>query len=398
MSDNHHSKTGEALFAQLFDGLVQCSDLVGASGGALGLHAVGPAGGAIAFGPPDAERCDVLLRRIGQRHGLAAPRFIWPAPGAPTSLETALSRAVGLGLPEWSRLAALESVALDAALGDVAVPATYRRQTVKSEGLPALDAFLSGRRSEEAFLIVPPSGVPASLFRPWMEALGRDHYTLVLENPGLFGDWQRIDAQYGSVADEVAFIHAAVAAFGLKRVHLVGICGGAPIAVAAAATEGAHAASVVVCHGDLYFGPDTPRTPFQKQFQGLLAEATASAARAREVHALFLDPAMLFGVPAHLAPFILYPYADAALFRRYARCNLGRMAYDATSDARRIRCDLTVVTSKVDRMTHPEASRMLHRLVAGSRLVEKETGNHHDVLLPSEDMLRTIAAQAKEPA
>ncbi|MNL37862.1 hypothetical protein D3C87_1600350 [compost metagenome] len=99
---------------------------------------------------------------------------------------------------------------------------------------------------------------------------------------------------------------------------------------------------------------------------------------------------MLFRVPTELAPFILYPYADVGLFHRYAKINFALMAYDATAAAQQLELPMLIVANGKDRMTHPGASLMLHRLVNGSRLQEREAYSHHDALLINTDMLATI--------
>jgi pimeloyl-ACP methyl ester carboxylesterase len=385
----------EVLLAQLFEGLTKCRDLVGASGGTLSLHANDESESSASFDMQDAVRCNRVLQSISQRHGIVVPDFVWRSPGRQTSLDIALSKVVGLTTADWTCLAgALENPGFDDMLGALKLPLPGRRNTLKLAHLPVFDVWTQGQHNEEAFFIVPPAGVPAALFRPWMDELGKKNYVVLLENPALFGNFREVDVRYTDLDTEVELIRAAVEALSLKRVHFIGICGGAPVAIAASAVSETNAASLLICHGDLYFGPETPRTAFQQQFQGFLSEATMSLAAATQVRTLFLDPAMLFGVPENLAPFILYPYANAELFHRYARSNFARMAYDATQAAACINCNTLIVTSLTDRMTHPEASRMLHKRVVGSLFKQKETGSHHDALLPTQEMLSTIQALA----
>ncbi len=385
----------EALLAQLFEGLTKCRDLVGASDGTLGLHANDESEDLVPFDTQDAVRCNCVLQSISQRHSIVVPDFVWRGPGRRTSLDISLSKVVGLTTADWTCLAsAFENPGFDDMLGALRLSLPGRRNTLKLARLPAFDVWTQGQYNEEVFFIVPPAGVPAALFRSWMEELGKKNFVVLLENPALFGTYREVDIRYADIDTEVELIRAAIEALSLKRVHFIGICGGAPIAIAAASVSETNTTSLFVCHGDLYFGPETPRTAFQQQFQGFLSEAAMSLAAATQVRTLFLDPAMLFGVPEHLAPFILYPYANAELFHRYARSNFARMAYDATQPAGCISCNTLVVTSLTDRMTHPEASRMLHKRVVGSLFRQNETGSHHDALLPTQEMLSTIQALA----
>jgi len=346
---------------------------------------------AFAFDAPAVARCNEVLAAIGASCGLAIPQFVWPAPTQPSSLEVALSNLCDLEPGTWRSIAVSPggpSLASAVRRIDLAAPPTRRR--VEAAGLPGFESVSCGDPGAEAIVLIPPCGVPAALFRPWLTALSSRYLVVTYENPYLFGDWASLPVPSGEPATEAAYVGAVLQAYGISRAHVIGICGGAPIALAAAAELGPKVASLVICHGDLNFGAEVPRTAFQKQFQGFLSEARTGLERAREVLALFLDPNILFGVPARLAPFILYPYSDLELFHRYAKINYGLMAYDANDAARRLDQRLLIVTSRTDRMTHPASSHHLHRTVTGSELSERATGSHHDMLLPNPELFAQI--------
>jgi len=346
---------------------------------------------AAAFDAEAVARCNEVLTAIGGSRGWTTPQFVWPAPAQPSSLEVALSNFFGLEPGTWRSIAASPggpSLASEVHGIDLAAPPDRRR--IHAAGLPSFESFARGQPGDEAIIIIPPCGVPAELFRPWLAALSARYLVVTYENPYLFGAWAALPVPAGELATEAAYVGAILEAYGISRAHLVGICGGAPIALAAAAELGPKVASMIVCHADLNFGAQIPRSPFQKQFQGFLFEAGANLERAREVLDLFLDPNMLFGVPTRLAPFILYPYGDLGLFHRYAKINYGLMAYDASDAARRLDQRLLIITSRTDRMTHPAASHHLHRTVNGSTLEERAKGSHHDILLPNPELFAAI--------
>ncbi|MFJ1972089.1 alpha/beta fold hydrolase [Streptomyces sp. NPDC087903] len=347
------------------------------------------------------DRCNEVLARLGAAHRLTVPRFVAPAPESPSGLEVALSNLCDLELGSWRPLADSAGELPGPGAGDAtgtvrtlrsgsaALPDSHR---VTPHGLPPFESFAAGDPGDEAIVLVPPCGVPAGLFAPWLDRLSARHRVITYENPYLFGDWASLPTPRGDFAEEIAQLVAVVEEYGPGRVHLVGICGGAPVALAAAARLGDRVGSSTMLHPDLNFGPGVTRTPFQTQFQGLLAGAGSSPARAREVLTMFLDPNMLFGVPTRLAPFVLYPYGDLELFHRYARLNDALMAYDANEAARRAGSRTLIVTSRTDRMTHPDTARHLHELVAGSTLEERPTGSHHDILAPDDEMFTLIQA------
>lgn len=377
---------------QLAEVLAHCQPLLAASSTTLRIFPViNTAGDPSFFRAEDSGRCNEILRAIGLNYSLFVPHFVWPTPLNASSLETALSNFLLANLIDWKKLADIEKAnALDAAFSTTALPEQSRRRTLSPNDLPPLATFTLGAPTNEAIIFILPCGMPSIFFHSWMKALSQNHFVITFESPYLFGDWRSLAEPACEITTEIGHIQSIMSGYNIKRAHLIGICGGAPIAIAAAAVCTNSIASIFVLHGDLNFGPETPRTPFQRQFQSLLSEASTSLKRAREVHSLFMDPAMLFSVPPALAPFILYPYADVELFHRYAKINFALMAYDATAAAQQLELPMLIVINGNDRMTHPDASLMLHHIVNGSRLQEREVRSHHDALLINSDMLAAI--------
>ncbi|MFC7310688.1 hypothetical protein ACFQVC_41560 [Streptomyces monticola] len=395
--ERQRTQGAAAARAALGAALDECRPLLTSTGGALRVFPVEELKRPYTsecqgeFGPESVARCNKALKETGSRYDLPVPEFVWPAPEQPSSLEVALSNFLALEPGLWQALGAAPDPGEPTA--DLPErPAPPERRTVHAPGLPPFTAYSQGTPGAEAVLIVPPCGVPAALFRPWQEALGAGRRVLTYENPHLFDGWDQLPDPSGDFEQEVALAGAVLREYGSTRVHLVGVCGGAPIALALAVTE-EHApdiASLTVCHPDLNFGAGVQRSSFQKQFQGFLSEAAAGHGRARDILELFLDPNMLYGVPARLAPYILYPYGDARLFHRYARLNHSLMAYDASAAAARIGQRLKIITSRTDRMTHPAAAHHLHDTVRGSVLSERDSGSHHDILLPTAELFDEI--------
>lgn len=394
-----HPSPGSPSLSKLVERLIQCQAMLSAGRRELRVFPIDNGTEGVTLSAAEILACREVVRRIGERLSLAVPVITWPAPSAPISLETALSRYINLNIQEWKNISLLSgSSMLDKLLDKSSHPPTVTEDVFQATGLPEISVFSAGRPQDDAYFIIPPCGVPAALFYPWMEEFAKDGYAITNESPYIFGKKSSLAGLTGDVQSEAAFIKAVVAYYGIRRAHFIGICGGAPIALAAAAALPEYAASVFICHGDLYLGADTPRTPFQRQFQALLAEADSGTRRAKEILALLLDPSMLFGVPDQLAPFILYPYADLDIFRRYAKCNYGIMAYDTSNVAQHLSCPVFITTSKNDRMTHPDASILLHSLITGSELHVRESGNHHDALLLNSSMFSAMKTFARRTA
>ena len=387
-AEERRAPLGRSPAHRLAEGLDLCQPLLASCAQQLRLYPAVEAGAAAVFDVDAVAVANRLVAAVAERCSLPAPRFVWPPPQDPSALEAALCAYCGLDVDDWRALVtdpgALDAVATLPRFGH------ETRQLVEVEGHPPVITYAQGPASAEAIVIVPPCGVPARLFRPWFAALADRHRVVTYENPYLFGDWRQTPAPRLEVAAEGELLAGALRGLGIERAHLVAICGGAPIALATSMLAGDRVASVAMCHGDLFFGPQTQRTPFQLQFQGLLREVTSGPVRARSLYEMFLDPALHYSVPTPLAPFVLVPYADLELFRRYAGINYALMAYDSTPAATALACPVLLVTSRSDRMTHPAASYQAQSLIQGSRLWERDAGNHHDALLPNADLFAAL--------
>lgn len=386
--EERRADAGRSLAHRLAEALDLCQPLLAASAERLRLYPKVEAGASAVFDVDAVESANRLTAAVGERFALPAPIFVWPPPEEPNALEAALCAYSDLSVEDWRALvsdpnALAEVAALPELGGEV-------RRLVEVGGHPPINTYSQGAPSAEAIVIVPPCGVPARLFRPWFAALSDRHRVITYENPYLFGDWRRAPQPRLEVEAEGEQVAGVLRELGIERAHLVAICGGAPIALTTAMLERARVASITICHGDFFFGPDTQRTPFQLQFQGLLREVTSSAARARSLYEMFLDPSLHYSVPTPLAPFVLLPYADLELLRRYAGINYALMVYDSTPAAAAVTCPTLLVTSRSDRMTHPAASYQAQRLIRGSRLWERDAGNHHDALLPNDDLFAAL--------
>jgi pimeloyl-ACP methyl ester carboxylesterase len=343
----------------------------------------------------ESQQCNHILKIIAAELQIVAPHFI-PLAKKPRSLDTAISRICDLNLEEWKALAACSFA--ESYIKDLIEGLKFSHLEkfsvnfkVQEENLPEFEVFTKGKPAKEAVILIPPCALPARFFQPWLEAFGKHYYTLILENPFLFRNWKSLSEPSSDILFELNYIKAVLEREGISSAHIIGICGGAPIALAAAAHFSQTVASVIICHGDLNFGQKTPRTPFQDQFYALLSDSARSVVRAEEVYSLFLDPSLLFGIPDTMGPFILYPYADFRLFQRYAKLNSAIMAFDSTRVAEKLIQPLMIVTSPNDKMAHPGASYLLHEKVKRSTVWQHKINNHHDSLLGSSELFSAIS-------
>ncbi len=304
---------------------------------------------------------EALLDRVARRTGV---------PGLVLSRDTAtgvFERVVGerLALADVAAdLGALDGRGLPAVVDPVVADAVaesfdvvFGKDRAPSAGGVTLDVYGGGPADGEAVVLVPACGMPAALAEPWMHHLSRDRRVLTWESRGLFGGAGPGDGDRAvDTAAQAADLVAVMDHYGVARAHLVGLCGGAVIALAAAADRPERVASLSLWHGAYAFAGGSPRTRFQNDLIELMALAAGSRAAARSVHAAFSQVA-LADAPAGLAHLVLHPFVNAERLYRYCRLNGTLARTDVDGYLPRVRQPALVVTSESDRTAHPQGSR-----------------------------------------
>ncbi len=224
-------------------------------------------------------------------------------------------------------------------------------------------------------VLVSACGMPAGLVRRWVAYLSRAYRVLTWETRGLFDRAPGFDTRGTDLATQAADLVAVLDAFDLREAHVVGLCGGAPVALAAAAVTD-RIGSLGLWHGDYELGDDAPKTTHQRDVQGMLAMAARSREKAAGLHAMFRRPAALAALRPDLAHYLYYPYATAELLYRYGLLNGAIMTTDCRPLARAVTQPALVVTSRADTTAHPAGSAWVAAAMPHARLVELPEGDH----------------------
>jgi pimeloyl-ACP methyl ester carboxylesterase len=249
----------------------------------------------------------------------------------------------------------------------------HKASVVSADGLP-LNVYHAGS-SGEAIVLVPACGMPAVLTESWMHFFARNFRVLTWESRGLFGaaDYH---AEYAvDAAAQAADLFTVMDHYDVSRAQVVGLCGGAVIALAAAATEPDRVGSLSLWHGAYEFADSSLRTRFQNDLIELMETGAHSRAAARSLQVAFCQGA-LTDTPADLAHLVLYPYATPELFYRYCRLNGTLARTDVEQYLARVRQPALVVTSQDDEIAHPQGSRMLADGLRNARLLVEPYGDH----------------------
>jgi len=249
-----------------------------------------------------------------------------------------------------------------------------RGRIIAADGAP-LNVYSGGRRDMRAVVLCLPCGMPAKLCERWFDALSADFFVMTWETRGLFGDIGNSAALDCDAAAQAADVFAVLDHFGVETAHLVGLCGGAVIAIQAAAGRRHRVSSLSLWHGDYELGGEAPKTTYQEDLQALLAIAADGMENAASLHRLFLDT-LLSRLPERVAHLVLYPFATPELLFWYARLNGSLMRTNVSTALEHVRQACLVVTSQDDRTTHPGGSILVAGRLAGARLHIEPHGDH----------------------
>lgn len=324
---------------------------------------------------------DELLRRAATRVGLP-PVVVCPAAAAaelPLFQRAVSAHLAGPALGDPACAVPAASLAEADAVVRAACEEHRRRwpcAVVRSfDGTP-LRAYTAGHRGRPVVVVAAVCGMPAALCGEWLRALGREYFVLTWETRGMFGAGAgEFDHAGWEVETQARDLFAVMDHFRVETAHLVGLCGGAALALAAAALRAPRVRSLSLWHGDYELGPATPRTPHQRNLKALMSMAAEGRGHAADVHRV-LSRSRPPQVPPGVAHLVLYPYASAELLYRYCTLNGRIMNTDLSPWLPRVRGPALVVTSHDDDTSHPEASRRVAAAVPGATLRVLPRGHH----------------------
>src|SRR5439155_1452170 len=171
-----------------------------------------------------------------------------------------------------------------------------------------LRTYAAGDPGRPAVVLASACGMPAALCEPWLRALATDHYAVTWETRGLFGgpaDDAGFDALGHGLDAQATDLLTVMDRHKLPTAHVMGLCGGAVIAVRAAAEQPERISSLSLWHGD-FSGSPGPTTGHQDNLKALMAMAAGSRGDAAAINAALAQTAMS-AVPPDVAHLVGYP-------------------------------------------------------------------------------------------
>ena len=362
--------------------------------------------GAFALGASTVDETPELVAAVCAELGVPL-RFDVPGDGpdhAVTALAARIRRAQQS--PGLAGLAPADAAATSRRLHDEA-RAGLREHAVRRPDGTVLTVVAAGPPDAPGVLLSAPPGLDHRLSLPWLRALAGDRHCgdlhcVVLETRGTSepitdpADFDRRGSGLDSQVDDLLAVAAELAD---GPVHLMGLCGGVAVALAAAAARPDLVGSVSAWHADLELGPDVPKSDQQENLRAVLDVAGESRDTAAWLRGRLTSGPMT-GVPEEVGPLVVRPYATPELFYRYARLTAAGMRHDSRPAAAALAgTPCLVVTSEDDATTHPAGSRRLAELVPGARLVTSPhgTGTHLDAFRASADHVAALRSFLADP-
>jgi pimeloyl-ACP methyl ester carboxylesterase len=324
---------------------------------------------------------ECLLNRIARRTG--SPEFKVLDAAAPSKLtifEQIVSERLRAGGPYEAPLHLAPS---DASQFDPAIDAAiqedfdrrFNRTEIRSFDGARIRAYTAGDPRNEAVMIIPACGMPAKLCESWINFLAKTNFVLTTETRGLFDLSSTFDSLAWDVSAQAKDVLAVMDHFGVKAGHLMGLCGGAVVAAAAAIHGPQRVSSMSLWYGDFDLGPSSPKTIYQQNLKEVMLLAGAGRSEAESTHDLFCG-AMVKTARADLAHLVLYPFATPELLYRYAKVNGSIMCTNIAPLLANPFPRTLVVTSQDDSTAHPAASREVAARLPKSVLHVEPHGDH----------------------
>lgn len=250
----------------------------------------------------------------------------------------------------------------------------FRGRILSSDGAP-IRSYAAGPRHGKPIVLVGACGMPTRLWERWMRCLAKDLFVITWESRLLFEPHPSANGQAFEVCAQVNDLFAVMDHFNIGTAHLMGLCGGAVVAICATALQPQRVSSLSLWHGDYELGAACPKTRHQKDLKALMVAASETRSHAEQIHKLFSSN-ILKNVPQDTAHLTLYPYANPDLLFLYSKCNGKIMQTDITPLLEKISQPALVVTSMDDNTAHPEGSRFVAARLPNARLRVEQHGDH----------------------
>jgi len=322
-----------------------------------------------------------LIRAGFSRVGANDVRFVEDRASQLSSFELLISKRISEALERcYDHFAVWGGAERTAALlSDFQVdrlpPGTSRAMIGREAGV-SLVAYASANRNLPPLVLALPCGMPLDLCVDWFNLLSEHFQVLTWETRCLFGTCESFERARFDTDSQVGDLYAVMDHFQIEHAQVMGICGGAVIALCAALERSERIRALSLWYGDYNLGRADLRTMHQMNFEWLMEAAAVDREAAHDLQSMFADPAALATVPPAIAHAALYPYVNGELMFRYARLNDALNKTNISPFLAQVRSPTLVVTGDSDDTTHCGGSIFVAQAIPGARLRIEPGGSH----------------------
>lgn len=268
--------------------------------------------------------------------------------------------------------------------------ARFAQHAIRRPDGSSLTAAVAGPVDAPGVLVSLPPGLSLRLALPWLYALSSRFRCVIPQSRGTsgpIGDLTSFDRYGHDMARQESDTLAAVDLLATAApVHVLGLCGGAGLALAAAAHRPDRIRSCSLWHADLELGDEAPKSDHQVNLRALVDLAGESRDTADWLRTKLVSGPMT-GVPERIGPLVVRPYATSELFYRYARLTAATVHWDCRETAAALAQPCLVVTTEDDATTHPAGSRRFASIAPRAELVVAGHGDHLDAFRAGRDQV-----------
>lgn len=224
-----------------------------------------------------------------------------------------------------------------------------------------LSSIRLGEPGGRRILFFGAPGLPVELSAGWISGLSRAGIVAAFETRGLFGDHcTEVDdlSPQAQILDALALMEALQ----WSRAHVIGVCGGAALALMFAASNPQALTSLTLWFGDYELGSLAPKTDHQQNLKSLMEMVADGRVPPGDMLSVLHGLISRQSTP-DIAPMLLYPFGNADLFDKYCRMNHAVMSIDCAALAKSVAGPCLVGYSPADQTVHPEGSRFIARTI-----------------------------------
>jgi pimeloyl-ACP methyl ester carboxylesterase len=258
-----------------------------------------------------------------------------------------------------------------------------------------LRTYSSGSTENPAVALIVPIALPAGMLAETIRELSKTFFVVTWEarcclTSDPFDTDTRVDVDVQG--DDLLLI---LEHHELRRVHVIGWCTGAIVALKAAHRYPDVIGSLTLAMGTFGFtdSDGIVLSQYQIEINTFMPRVAADRRAAAVLHRLvFENVAFMETMQNEWSQWTRVGFSDPETLFRFANSAIRILDEDVRSFAGDVQTPTLVITSKGDRFAHPEHSRRVAGMLPRATLFEDDEGDHYSIAVPASASVREAVA------